>query len=152
MEINLTLLPKVCSNKYIVQKWLDTKVSDPYIRDKFTVFKYTLPPYFAESDNFKTYYSITDDQDVVACNKHYKNYGFYKHLDDYTDHNILIAPNTNRYHVNYLFKQLIDHCSLNSMFVEEEDNRGKIHVLALFDKNFKDKFYEFCYNNTTNKN
>lgn len=50
---------------------------------------------------------------------------------------ILIPRNTNRAHVNYLYKRLIDLTSYNN--------------IPIFDKSMKESFYMFCYENSQNK-
>lgn len=63
--------------------------------------------------------------------------------------NVLIPANTNRYHANYLFKSMIDCADDFDMIYTYKDPRTNESVcLNLVDKNFKDQFYEFCYDNT----
>lgn len=62
---------------------------------------------------------------------------------------ILIAPNTNRYHANYLFKRMVDYVYENEMFYEIGDLENETYnVMALVEPSLKNSFYEFCYNNT----
>jgi len=66
---------------------------------------------------------------------------------------ILIAPNTNRYHVNYLLKLIIDNVFKNNYSYDlchpyeknkPEDNKN----YPLIDVKIKDKFYDFCFQNS----
>ena len=62
---------------------------------------------------------------------------------------ILIPPNTYRYHANYLFKRIIDYVEHNGCMYEYDDSRKKkVIKFKLVDKVMKDAFYKFCYNNT----
>jgi hypothetical protein len=68
---------------------------------------------------------------------------------DINEIDILIFPNSNRYHANYLFKQLVD-CSdeYNMNYYLGDVQEEKIKFI---DVDFKNKFYEWCYENTTKK-
>jgi len=57
---------------------------------------------------------------------------------------ILIPPNTNRYHTNYLFKELVNYVYDNNMFYEIDKGANDV----LVDPSMKKAFYTFCYNFT----
>ena len=54
-----------------------------------------------------------------------------------------LNPKTPRYHANMLFNQIIDYCILNDYF-DESNN-------PLVNKMMRNKFYEFCYDNSKKK-
>jgi hypothetical protein len=121
--------------------------------------------------NFQRYYN-TNDGDVQASDKFYtsllkniretdkdslkedKQLNFLNRItekyretpginNENKDIDILIPPNTNRHHTNFLFKQLVDYSDNNKFFYKIDDK----HV-RLIDPNLKEAFYQFCYNNT----
>ena len=51
-----------------------------------------------------------------------------------------LNPKTPRYHANMLFNQIIDYCLKNNYL----DDNGN----PLINKTLRNKFYEFCYDNT----
>ena len=51
-----------------------------------------------------------------------------------------LNPKTPRYHANMLFNQIIDHCIKHNYYDDNGD--------PLINKMLRNKFYEFCYNNT----
>lgn len=51
-----------------------------------------------------------------------------------------LNPKTPRYHANMLFNQIIDHCLKNN-YLDDNEN-------PLINKTLRNKFYEFCYDNT----
>ncbi len=59
---------------------------------------------------------------------------------------ILIPPNTYRAHAHYLFKNIKD----NNYRYQYKNRKGKVITFNLLGKNFKNKFYKFCYKNTIN--
>lgn len=71
----------------------------------------------------------------------------FKHLPDQII--ILIPPHTNRYHANYLFKQLIDYGIKNNLFYGVTNLKtGERSTVPLIHPKFKRDFYRFCYLNT----
>lgn len=60
---------------------------------------------------------------------------------------VLIPPNTNRYHSNFLFKKLVDRCDDKKMTYQVADESFK-----LVDPNLKEAFYQFCFENTHKDN
>ncbi len=160
-----------------MQKWLNSKVNDCTIKSKYDYHKDTLDPYLKKYENikiFRNYYKENNDTDILNSDQSYlfiineeKKHNFEEFKNDefllFLDHHveryrsedgekekqILIPPNTNRYHTNYLFKMLVD-CS---DFFELTTNiynpkTREIELIPLIDTDFKDIFYEFCYNNT----
>ena len=69
-----------------------------------------------------------------------------KKLNEYMDH-ILINPDTNRYHANLLFRQLIDFSHENDFnYKIYNDITNEYDKKNLLNKSMKKSFYEFCYN------
>ncbi len=76
------------------------------------------------------------------------NDNYYFKMSKYCDH-ILLYPNTNRYHANYLFRKLIDFAQDNDFNYYIYDKKTKEYKACdLMDKSLKDVFYKFCYDNT----
>nr|QBK89359.1 MAG: hypothetical protein LCMiAC02_04540 [Mimivirus LCMiAC02] len=80
-------------------------------------------------------------------------YHIYNIIEVYTVYNktktphkieILIPPNTNRAHAHYLFKNIKD-CDYKYQY---KNRNNEIITFDLLGKNFKNKFYNFCYKNT----
>ena len=62
---------------------------------------------------------------------------------------ILIPPNTNRYHANYLFKRMVDFTYNNDMLYEiGNPSTQSYDTVPLITPSFKHAFYAFCYNNS----
>jgi hypothetical protein len=57
---------------------------------------------------------------------------------------VFIPPNTNRFHANHLFKQLVDKNLEYNMYYD----LGNDKPYPMFDVTMKDAFYRFCMNNT----
>jgi len=157
-----------------IKKWLDLKVEDKMIESKYAMYDWSLNPYLDEYEDLELFYRYynENDQDIKAIDVFYlenlefmrENGTFYDNeeleyldtlIERYIDENgvikkrVFIAPNTNRYHANYLFKQIIDNCINNNLVYDFSDEDGNVESLLLFDVNMKDKFYKFCYDNTT---
>lgn len=67
----------------------------------------------------------------------------------YQDH-IFIDPNTNRYHANMLFRMMVDY-SYDKGFdyvLHDPETKKKYVEFNLMDKELKESFYKFCYENT----
>jgi len=63
--------------------------------------------------------------------------------------NILIPHNTNRYHTNHLFKQMVDLCHHENMiYTYYNDDTNECTDVSLITPEFKSKFYEFCFKNS----
>jgi len=62
---------------------------------------------------------------------------------------ILIPPNTNRYHANYLFKRMVQYSINNNMYYDVEDPYKDVYRTELLvEPDIKEAFYKFCYHNT----
>lgn len=134
-----------------LDKWLDSRT-----RSKL---ENKLVPYYGKYD-FENYYE-ENDTDIRACDK--INYNLIKMIqdDDLNEHdkelnnmekyidNILIRPNTNRYHTNQLFKMLIDYTIDNNFHYNiYNDVTNEYEIMSLIHPNFKNKFYKFCKDNS----
>jgi hypothetical protein len=62
---------------------------------------------------------------------------------------VLIYPGTNRYYVNNLFKKIIDYIDINKFYFEIMDEAGNTNFYKIMDVDFKNIFYEFCYDFTS---
>jgi len=171
MSSKIYLLPNLNSKRIRVQKWLDSKVNDRLLLTKYDVEKYHIGIPLQHSTQFDLYYkqgknnNLTPDQDVAASDSFYteliNSHKLLKYeLDDqltfidssiqrYDSDSILIAPHCNRWHTNYLFRQLVDYCVHNELFFYTDSRNEQADSECLIDSSFKDAFYEFCYDNTT---
>ncbi|QKF94026.1 hypothetical protein QKU48_gp0568 [Fadolivirus algeromassiliense] len=141
-----------------IGKWLDNKVSDHDIMSKYEIDEYTIRPYYSYYE-MSTYYDENDSDMKKSENMtlQYINNSTEEELEEdkellklsqYADH-ILLYPNTNRYHANSLFRQLIDY-SYNNNYdynIYDPDTR-QVSLNNLMDKALKKSFYKFCYDNT----
>ena len=178
---NKTLIPvpyiKTRENK--VQMWLNSKLLNNYFDSKYKYTKYTIKPYMEEYEKFNIFekYYTNNDQDVKSSDKFYISLinnmriinpenivkdrnirHINRAMESYRDGknsqeiNVLIPPNTNRYHTNYLFKKMIDYCDNNDFyFGYVDESMEKFIQIKLVDTDFKDAFYEFCYDHTDKK-
>jgi len=161
-----------------IKSWLDSQLPDTETKysEDGSCLPFGRDRYIAD---FKDYYNDNDqdikasDKTYLSILKHYDKsdrdlYQIQGQYDDNTiqymkerveryintnkpEHSkeILIPPNTYRYHANYLFKKIIDYVEHNGCMYEYYDSRkGKTMKFKLFDKNMKDAFYKFCYDNT----
>ncbi len=164
------IVPKIRrqSKKDKVQIWLNSKVNDTSQFNVGQPFGYRpRDMYF-----FYKYYS-DNDQDVV--NSETGHYIDQKYVEKYSKHvldvkticeieedfdvkkyreakdsiSVYIPQHSNRYHTNYLFKQLVDYTTEHKLVYELPGLDNKTQVLKLVDTDFKDLFYEFCYKHTT---
>lgn len=162
-----------------IQQWLNSKVNDEYILTKYDNNNNTIGyPKNEINDIYYFYkYYTEDDQDVKNSypydidNKFIEKYkkgilpiNYIQNIDSDFDINkysnmidsidIYIPQHSNRYHTNYLFKQLINYSDKNELFYELPNtlDETKLDLLKLIDTDMKDKFYEFCYKFTTHKN
>jgi len=138
-----------------LDKWLDKRVKGAV--SKYDYYDGILESYHSDNlsmDDYNRYY-VMDDIDI----KHNSlimqrildhetdsptgvNLSYYK--EEYKDNNILkhelmIPPNTNHKHSQFLFKSLVD-CS---------KRENMIHMKSyLIDKTMKESFYKFCKDNS----
>lgn len=147
----------------LIETWLDSKVMDCDISSKYDISEYTLKPYHSHYDKTVYYEDDGNDTDIKNNDMVYSaiiNSISINELEDdielkkiskYNDH-ILLDPNTNRYHSNYLFRQLIDFAYDNKYAYDIYDSESGItEKFNIMDKSLKSTFYKFCYNNTYKK-
>lgn len=131
-----------------ISVWLDEKVNDSSIPNKYEITQYTLDSYKTEFNDINKYYT-KDDDDFESNSLDYllltKDKSLLNHVDTYEEGNILIAPNTNRYHCNQLFKKMIDYSIKNKL---EYKIKKSNDYLELIGPEFKENFYKFCYENS----
>lgn len=149
--MNISSVPKIIPIKRenAVESWLNSKVDDKDM-EKYNVNDYTIKPYNSQYE--MSYYYMSDDTDVKADNttlKEYYDCNKCDQLGSYNDH-VFIYPNTNRYHANLLFRQLIDYSHSNNLNYELCDEiTFEIDKLDIMDVSLKNSFYKFCYDNST---
>jgi len=146
-----------------LEQWLDSKVNDKTILIKEEINKNSIPHY--QSQYAKSNYYTNDDTDLKSNNelmfdiinntKRNKLDKYLLPLSQYMDH-ILLYPNTNRYHANYLFRKLIDTTKNNNYIYNNEYNEyneetNNYKSINLIDISLKKAFYKFCYDNTIKK-
>lgn len=117
--------------------WLDKKVNDNTIRigdigDHVPIFRDYDP------DNFDKYYR-NGSSDMKFHNSEVEN-GYNQRFNNGA--NINIPPNTNRYHANYLFQQLVENEGNGSYNLGNE-------MVSLVTYDMKGAFYKFCEKYTT---
>ena len=128
-----------------IEKWLNEKVNDKTL-DKYGINEYTIRPYSSKHELY-CYYK-QNDSDMRANNALVQN-DESSRLREYNDH-ILLYPNTNRYHANSLFRQLIDHSYDNNFDYElYNDETSKYDRVNIMDVELKKSFYKFCYDNSS---
>lgn len=149
-------LPIIHINK--LEKWLNSKVNDKTVSSKYEIDEYTIKPYDSHYDK-NTYYT-ENDSDLKASetilyqlinnltDEELNENTEISKLSPYADH-ILIRPNTNRYHANLLFRQLIDVSYDNNYDYELYNaNMDEQINVNLMDITMKKSFYKFCYDNS----
>jgi hypothetical protein len=155
MTTNFNYIPYLMNIPNKIDIWLDEKVNDKYIDNKYYTTNYTLKPYTSHYD-FNTYYK-DNDMDINASNKKLydcitnsskndlEDNDFIYNLSLYIDH-LLINPNTNRNHANTLFRQLIDYSFDNNFDYNLFNyNSNEYELINLMDVSMKKSFYKFCY-------
>lgn len=134
------------------EKWLDSLVKDSEVIDAYKPYSCRLKTKQTVSDNFNFYYQ-EDDTDVKKNQQFYlemfripdttKETKTIRQLKDnveyYDNREMLLKPNTNRFHANYLFKRLVDYCLENNL---------NYPTGPMFNVGLKNDFYKFCYENT----
>lgn len=157
--------PNMNSKREKIEKWLDSKVSDDLIETKYDIEKHHIGVRQEDPTLFNMYYGTetgidngaAGDTDLKASNTFYtnlisKNKLLHEKLDDnltfvdqvtenYDMQSVLIAPHSNRWHTNYLFKQMVDYCIQKRLFFDVGDKEHE----CLISGAIKDDFYEFCY-------
>lgn len=150
-----------------VDKWLDEKIEDERIETRYSknedmIYKETKKP----MEDYNKYYKEGDSDERASdkvridliktlemCDElredeemSYIESVMERYMDELgNEKNILIPPNTYRYHANYIFKKMIETCEEEGYIYEDIGPEG---YMQLIDVNFKKDFYEFCYNNT----
>jgi hypothetical protein len=138
--------------------WLKRKVNDSLIENIYS--EPSLPNNYGghhSSAKFSLYYQNNDiDIDIdIKNNSQYVDNDLDGTLSDYIEiygsKRILLPPNCNQNHANFLFKKLID--SSIDLTIPIVSNNGDIieEKLPMIDSSCKDIFYKFCYNNTSKK-
>ena len=131
------------------RKWLNSKVRDDTIKDIYEINEYTLSPYEGYFDDIN-YYSPNDDDlqnNAICCLEN--NEYLIDYVDSFKDIDILIPPNTNRFHCNTLFKQLVDYSIFNNYEYDIYDDLiNELRNYPLIYPEFKEEFYKFCFENT----
>ena len=130
--------------------WLNDTVDDIFDREQYENTDDILPMYYGKYSLDKYYHK--NDYDLYAndINIQDTNNKFIdKYIDDYKDYQILIPPQTNRFHANQLFKKMID-CSIDNKFEYKiyDENTNKYVSVPLIDTSIKNDFYKFCYKYT----
>lgn len=67
-----------------------------------------------------------------------------------TGEKVFINPETKRYHISQLYKQLINFNEDNNLNISYPISDNKYIEIDIFNKDMKEKFYEFCKNNNIN--
>lgn len=133
--------------------WLDSKVNDKTISNKYEVSDFSLTHY--ASNYPKEAYYVDGDQDFDANDKFYYNLLIntnegdveegLRQLYQYLDH-LFIPPNTNRYHANHLFRKMKDFSLENGFdYKVYEPTIKKYGLYNFIDAYLKEDFYKFCY-------
>lgn len=141
-----------------VEQWLNSKVNDTSISSQYEINEYTIRPYASHYDKI-TYY-IENDSDLNAnemilyqlidnmTDKELSGDTKINKLSVYMDH-ILLRPNTNRYHANSLFRQLIDFSYDNNYNYNIYNVNAREYInVNLMDLSLKESFYKFCHDNS----
>jgi len=141
-----------------MENWLNNKVDDVTVTTKYDIDEHTITPY--KSHHEKDMYYTHNDTDIMAHEK-----GLYQMINDVTDEelendpqlenlilyddHILLCPNTNRYHANSLFRQLVDFSHDNDYVYDTYDTtthkQTKFHLM---NASMKESFYRFCCDNS----
>jgi hypothetical protein len=143
-------------------RWLDKKINNDL--SKFAKNKYG--NFFMGKYEYASYNNYYDENDIDVLmnndeiaistiqttdkktNLDPEVIEIYNSCEIYDNKIVVIPRNTNRAHVNYLYKRLIDVCNLNNMnlMMCEKD---EIIEMPIFSKDMKDSFYEFCQKYST---
>src|SRR5436190_12883302 len=125
------------SKKNKLNQWLDSKVNDITIKDKYEITNNNLNPYYGKYEN-ELYFDGKDDTDIQANDIFYLNLirnvneKSLNELIKYIDR-VLIPPNTNRYHANQLYKKMVDYIIDNNfnydIFNDETKEYDSINLI-----------------------
>jgi len=134
-------------------------------------WKHVYPHYVSKNYYYDDYYSQHDDNfihnddvyngllvqtlnenDIVLDGE---SRGINKYTQKYTDKIVYILPMRNLYYLDMLFRKIVDfdfeyvelYKSL-SKSLSKNNNAINIFAYNMIDVDFKDRFYEFCYENT----
>lgn len=140
-----------------MKKWLDANVTDIFPRGIYDETDDALPMYYG-NHNFNDYYHVkdldragndinllgllnnnNDNNDYDELNKNF----IMQYIDSYKNIDVLIPPQTNRFHVNQLFKRMVDYTIDNNLVYRINNTK-----LPLIDTSIKNDFYKFCYENS----
>lgn len=127
-----------------INQWLNGKVNDKTVPNKYYLDSYTIEPYYGKY-NINEYYT-ENDSDLInndIASLQYFDENLEEYVEEFPDFNLFIAPNSNRYHCNQLFKKLTDFSIKNQMEYNISDN-----ILYLITPEFKEEFYQFCFENS----
>jgi hypothetical protein len=153
------LIPHLVTSK--ITKWLDSKVADKTVENKYEIDELTIKPYKSHYGNYAYYGENDIDTKNMSTSDKYmfqlmgtmtdeelkEDMEIYK-LSLYADH-VLIRPNTNRYHANLLFRKLIDQAFDNDYDYDIYNVNANEHLnVNLMDISLKKSFYKFCYDNS----
>ena len=145
-----------------LNKWLQKKIKDPYVQHIYS--KSLLPNTYSgryDKESFYEYYSDNDidvqNTDVLSEFTQYMIDNDPSNIDRdtqklvdvleiYDDKTILLPPNCNQSHANYLFKLLLDESCNMICNVPMISSTGVIQMkeMPMIDTAFKNKFYNFC--------
>ncbi len=125
-------------NNSKIDAWLDKKICEEPLLDPY-YSAYTKDAYYKDSDsdcNFKNSINPIDPIDFANRNI-------------YQDH-IYIDPNTNRYHANMLFRMMVDYSYDHNFdyILHDPETKKKYLEFNLMDRELKEPFYKFCFENT----
>lgn len=165
----------MAKSTYFVNEWLDSRVTDPEdthmqkqrvptlsMNVYHRYYKGDTDQDIKSSDNFSI--SLLDDMkrnspQEIRSDKHLtlldtvtERYTDNSNKDKSTIKSVLIRPDTNRHHANFLFKRLVDFCDNNDFnYCSLNPSTYEYETMNLIDTSFKDSFYKFCYDNTHKK-
>lgn len=140
-----------------VKYWLKSKVKNKYIHNIDD--DNMLPLYYNGTFNISVFNKYYKDEEGDTrpfsglpqgnssnINKKYEE--IYINPHENKKKTIYFSPNSNHYHTNFLFKQMIDTCENNNLYyyvpvISDDYVHYNKHILV--DTLFKQKFYNFCY-------
>ena len=150
--------------------WLLKKINDKYSLNIYS--ESVLPKLFVGNYDIEVFYRYYQDKDIDIKNTcpdvHFIDNQNNDVKEIYGDTKyVMLPPNSNQAHCNFLFKKLVNFSSkikydisylmnyelgkdiINSVVNENAVSQiPNSSCLPMFDVSFKNKFYNFCYNNT----